>query len=187
MKEPIKEVVRILDTALRQESQESNTDWVTKVINDYRHLDLNDPEHFGLLLSGIHGDREDDLADHVLRGVDIDDVGREKLSFVYRKYEFIERHVEALIERHDGWVIVTDKTRYLIAQYIGYIKTGELPDDSQQDYYSKRIPRVNDWLLWIDTMYDMYNGESNGYVERKQVLEDMYRDRAKEARERGLK
>lgn len=174
MKEEFGEVLEVLADSVQKKSDMKNAEWIEDIKNEYDYLNIEKPEQFSLLISLSLDDKADALIRSVLSSINIDNKKKHRLEFAYLQYDFIERHLKSVILKFQGHACSTDKTRWLIDTYVKYLISGELPTIEKKSYWHPACGQVYDWMMWIDSMYELYYGQVEQYILAKDKISKCY-------------
>jgi len=141
--------------------------------------DLKKPDDFNVL---INKKIKSILSAAVLDLNPIDDSMREwivpfdieRLVFPYLNYEFLERNLDALITKREGlegfWYS-SDKIGWILEKYRDYILTGNIPDmGTSKESWIPSFGEFDDWKDYCDSLYFLYHGNPEPYMEAYQRL-----------------
>jgi len=170
----IEGVIGGLFNAFEREAIDENRVWVQEVLTANKHLDINKPELFNLLASISLERKKRALLHQVTSKISISSMNKSKLEFAYSKYSFIATHLRHIIDKYEGYGCVTDKTRWLIDTYVEYLLTDSVPEITEKKYWHTDAGSVMEWMEYITSIMQMYYGDSDTYIECKNILSSQY-------------
>lgn len=92
-------------------------------------------------------------------------VDKNKLTFLYLNYRFMENHVRNLIMNKEGSICCADKARWILEKYKNYILTGETVEMGKEiRFCTPGFGEFFDWVNYCDSLYHLFNGDPIEYV-----------------------
>lgn len=90
-----------------------------------------------------------------------------KPSFIFTKYDFLEKNIRKLCILREGNSCCADKSRFILNMYFKYSLTGEIPnfDPLIEEYYIPKFGTYKEWIELCDGLYKLYYGETEKYFE----------------------
>lgn len=179
VEETLGTVLESLAHVFEQESNKKQAVWLKAVKEEYGHLDLANPEQFGLIMALDIDAKVRLLAEIATQDIHhLDRKTKHVYDFLYTQYEFVKAHLEGIIKEKEGWSCNVDKTRWLIEEYRKHLLDGTTPDlgSGERQYWHPRVgyayPRI--WFDFIHSIYELYYGKAEEYIRIRQLLLDLY-------------
>jgi len=173
-KKELENAIDSLAGVFQKERDQPHKEWVQETLKKYPHYDLKKPDQFTLLAHQTTDAQLDLLARYVLADVKVDRVTKYRLQFVYTHYDFIVNHLKSLILPYEGHACSTDKTRRLTNMYLNYKIHGALPSFTETRSYQPKVGTAVEWVEWMETMFDLYQGKSDAYMNQKTAFIQQY-------------
>lgn len=98
-----------------------------------------------------------------------------KASFIYLHYDFMEHNIETLLKTITKTsCCITDKSRFLLEQFLKYSITGDVPDfkPDPKHYEIPKFGTPSEWMDYCDGVYYLYHGRLTQYLTAYQCLID---------------
>ena len=175
----LQRVLEALERGIQEESDSENAEKVENIIKDYPYMDIQDPEKCGDVIFLALDTQADLLSRTAMSHIEMDEgmvENKNAIQFVYKHYTFVQNHLENVIEKYEGRVCVSDKSRSIISCYLKSLKTGKVPAKSE-GYWVPPVSVPEIWLDWIDAMRFMYFGETYEYSQKRELIENAYQAR----------
>lgn len=121
------------------------------------------PEEFYFVLSYPIGEVVDGLLNAVLPNND-------RAHFIFKHYDFVESHVERVIERFEGSACSADKTGAVISRLLRfYIKGDPIIFDPSEKYtyhHPNQIFTTHEEVVgFFEAIHRLYHGDSDKFLE----------------------
>lgn len=159
---------------LQKEREQPHREWLKDVLEKNEKYDLKKPEQFSLVIHKTVDTQRNLLAKHVLADVKVDQLTKNRVQFVYTHHDFIVNHLKSLILPYEGNACSTDKTRRLTNMYLNYKIHGIQPSFTETRSYQPKVGTAVEWVEWMDTMFDLYQGRSDAYMNQKTAFIQQY-------------
>ena len=168
-------VMKSLLDVFETEEYEKNIPWVTEIVEQYKHLNLKEPEYFEMLTDIELESKSRILSKVIVYNFNIED---EHKQFILQNYfmrtKFICNHLENLIIRLNGSMCSFDKVRWLINSYLDYILTSNIPVVEERKFWIPSKGDISLWFNFITSILKLYDGDSDEYFLYKTVLIQNY-------------
>jgi hypothetical protein len=125
-------------------------------------VEEGNPEEFYFVLSYPLGEAVDGLISSVLPNND-------RAHFIFKHYDFVESHIEKVIERFEGSPCSADKTSAVISRLLRfYIKGDEITFDPSAEYtfhHPKQILTNHEEIVdFFEAIHRLYYGDGDRYL-----------------------
>lgn len=182
MTENMNETVEASNKGTREEREEKQLKYLQDLVDQYRFLDLKKIDQFIMFDHQTFETQKDIVVSSVLTPLQVPKENIYKLEFVYKQYRFIEGHLYTFISKYEK-ACSNDKAVWLIHRYVDYLLSGTLPTIKKKDWYTPAVEDAQLWMDWIGSMYGLFGGTEETYVEKKRKLADLYEEVEKERME----
>lgn len=168
LKEGIKSIFEVITKENSEQIADNHDYTVKKIIHGLGKDNISDPKQFYYLIKSPIEDVLDSIINASITESDIYKSG--KIKFIFLHYEFFTSHLESVIEAKEGRFASSDKSKWLIYQYIQYIKD-EIPLNMHKDkncYWKPGFGSSEDWIDFMQSIELLYYGDASNYT--KSVL-----------------
>lgn len=88
------------------------------------------------------------------------------IIFLYTHYDFYEHQVEGLIYSREGFVCVSDKTKWLLNSYLRYLLEEKVPDMNREAkcFWKPHFGTGDEWISFIESLMPFYYGKPAAYL-----------------------
>lgn len=174
----IVDVIESLSKGIKDEGEKKNLSWLSNVLEEYKYIDIKDPEKLALIKTLDIGAKLSLISNIAISGLGELNIGREKhgqLTRLYENYDFIERFLKELVYKYEGMGCSTDKTRYILVQYKKYLLGEEyVKECSGKHYYEPTFTDIDTWIKYIESVDKLRYGRSDDFISCKVIIEEKY-------------
>lgn len=177
------EMAKFLETlaqAFEENDEQRFSDPLSKLLAANPQVTLTNPEYVYDLIQAEIEPMSDLLIRRCVQATSVVPENEQLMYFLFSHYGLLEKHAELLMRSFEGFACITDKTRWLLAQYL---KTLRNETDTQLDSAEKKpfwMPLVSDITLWssfFNAIFELFFlGKTEKYLKYKTELEQKYID-----------
>lgn len=169
-------VMDSLANAFRKEAEEEHAEMCAKYIEEHGDRLLN-PEKYGLLV-GFNLEQFNSVliqnllnSEAVLHQRNYSRKQEHALEFLYAHYQFIDNHVDKIVEEYEGMPCSADKTRHILQLYRTYLITGKMPVfENEKHYWIPNFGSAERWIGFVKTLSRLYYGHVTEYLDSRNAL-----------------
>lgn len=156
---------------LMENFEKDNTDTYVNLFKTVSDLtengyDMKDPDVFHTILVFQQNNAMEQIAEDLHEPCKKRE-NQHKANFVFTNYDFLENHIRKLIESRCGLGCVADKCRTIIREYLKWLISGELDEFNPEIecYWIPKFGMYSDWFEYCDSLYELYHGRLQNYLE----------------------
>lgn len=169
-------VMDSLANAFRKEAEEEHAEMCAKYIDKHGDRLLN-PENYGLLV-GFNLEQFNSVliqnllnSEAVFHQRNYSTKQEYALEFLYAHYQFIDNHVDKIVEEYEGMPCSADKTRHILQLYRTYLITGDMPVfENEKHYWIPNFGSAERWIGLVKTLNGLYYGRVTEYLDARNTL-----------------
>ena len=161
----IGEVIQSLFANLNTESREKYGEQVNEIFNsltEKNNLKSMDNFHFSTTYEF------EEILDLLLKKIypNLTEEQFSKVSFIYLNHSFFKNQVHSLIKIMDGWVCSSDKTRWIMENYLHYVLTGKFEEktNGEKTYWEPLYGTSMEWMEFCEGVRFLYYGKVDKFL-----------------------
>lgn len=178
-------VITSLCENILAEDEAKHAQTVTNILHTLNstNLDFKNPETFHCMIAFELETLLQQIADKLHEQPIVPD--QYKASFVFLHYNFMESHINELIQtKTHTSCCISDKSRFILKHYLSYTISGKTEDfmhQTEHHYWVPTFGTTDQWIAYCDGIYRLYYGKTSEYLTPyKELLdaptdESMYR------------
>lgn len=168
MKYEITDIIERLMDSFDKSNKDAYAKLIVRTVSDLTETgyDMKDPDVFSTILVFQQNNVMELVAEEFHEPCKKKE-NQHKANFVFTHYDFLENHIRKLIENRCGSGCVADRCRTIIREYLKWLISGELNEFNPEIecYWIPKFGIYSDWFKYCDSLYELYHGRLQNYLE----------------------
>lgn len=98
------------------------------------------------------------------------------VKMIFKNYHFIDRHLCALFEKHEGSACSADKSRTIINRLLNFYSTGKIIEFNYEVEYTYHLPKKiltnhKDIINFCEGLRNLLHGKPDKYIEALKIFQ----------------